>query len=128
MKCDKFVKYFCLKLRRCTINSCLMQDPVNMAGYVASNMIEGLVNTVQWHEVDEIIRNGGLFIDVREPFEADLGTFENTVNIPLGQIRKRLREIPKDKEIYLYCQVGLRGYGWHGSQNDKIHYGQEPRR
>jgi len=86
------------------------KDPVNMAGYVAANILEGLVETVQWHEVDEIINNGGLFLDVREAFEADLGTFENTVNIPLGQIRKRLNEIPKDKELYVYCQVGLRGY------------------
>jgi len=86
------------------------KDPVNMAGYVASNIIEGLVDNVQWHEVDEIISNGGLLLDVRESFEADLGTFENAVNIPLGQLRRRLNELPKDKVIYVYCQVGLRGY------------------
>lgn len=86
------------------------KDPVNIAGYVAANIIEGLVETVQWHEIDEIIRKGGLFIDVREPFEADLGTFENAVNIPLGQMRKRINEIPENQEVYVYCQVGLRGY------------------
>jgi len=86
------------------------KDPVNMAGYVATNIIEGLVDTVQWHEMDEIISKGGLLIDVREPFEAELGVFENSINIPLGQLRKRLLEIPKDKEVYVYCQVGLRGY------------------
>lgn len=86
------------------------KDPVNMAGYVAANIIEGLVETVQWYEVDDIIGKGGLFIDVREPFEAVLGTFENTVNIPLGQLRARLNEIPRNQEIYIYCQVGLRGY------------------
>lgn len=86
------------------------KDPVNMAGYVAANIIEGLVETVQWHEIDEIIRNGGLLIDVREPFETELGAFENTINIPLGQLRKRLNEIPRDQEVYVYCQVGLRGY------------------
>jgi len=86
------------------------KDPVNMAGYVAANMIEGLVDTVQWHEVDDIIRQGGLLIDVREPFEAVLGTFENSIHIPFGQIRERLNEIPKERELYCYCQVGLRGY------------------
>lgn len=86
------------------------KDPVNIAGYVAANIIEGLVETVQWHEIDEIIRKGGLFIDVREPFEADLGTFENAVNIPLGQMRERINEIPENQEVYVYCQVGLRGY------------------
>lgn len=86
------------------------KDPVNMAGYVAMNILEGLVDTVQWYEMDDIIRKGGILIDVRESFEAELGTFENTINIPLGQLRKRLNEIPKDQELYVYCQVGLRGY------------------
>lgn len=86
------------------------KDPVNMAGYVAANIIEDLVDTVQWYEVDDIIANGGFLLDVREPFEADLGTIENSINIPLGELRTRLEEIPKDKEIYVYCQVGLRGY------------------
>ena len=86
------------------------KDPVNMAGYVATNVIEGLVDTIQWHEMDEVIKSGGLLLDVREPFEADLGTFENAINIPLGQLRGRLSELPKDKVIYTYCQVGLRGY------------------
>ncbi|MBP2653572.1 MAG: cdr1 [Firmicutes bacterium] len=86
------------------------KDPVNMAGYVAENILDGLVETVQWHEIDEIIRKGGFVIDVREPFEAELGILENAVNIPLGQLRKRLNEIPRDQEVYVYCQVGLRGY------------------
>jgi CoA-disulfide reductase len=86
------------------------KDPVNMAGYLASNIIEGLVDTVQWHEIDGITARGGLFVDVREPFEVELGTFENSINIPLGQLRRRLGELPKDEEIYVYCQVGLRGY------------------
>jgi CoA-disulfide reductase len=86
------------------------KDPVNMAGYVASNIIEGLVDTVQWNEIDDIVKNGGLLIDVREPEEMDMGYIEGSINIPLGQIRDRINEIPKDKEVYLTCQVGLRGY------------------
>lgn len=86
------------------------KDPVNMAGYVAVNMLDGLVDTVQWHEIDGIDRSASLFLDVRESFEVETGSFENSINIPMGQIRKRLQEIPKEKEIYVYCQVGHRGY------------------
>jgi len=86
------------------------KDPVNMAGYVATNIIEGLVDTIQWYEVDEVIKKGGVLIDVREPFEAELGVIGGSINIPLGQLRERLLEIPKEKALYIYCQVGLRGY------------------
>jgi CoA-disulfide reductase len=86
------------------------KDPVNMAGYVASNIIEGAVATVQWNEIDDIVANGGLLIDVREPLEREMGSIEGSINIPLGEIRDRLNEIPKDQTIYVSCQVGLRGY------------------
>lgn len=86
------------------------KDPVNMAGYVASNIIEGLVDVVYWDEIDKIVENGGLLIDVRESIERDMGYIKGSVNIPLGEIRDRLDEIPKNKEVYITCQVGLRGY------------------
>lgn len=86
------------------------KDPVNMAGYVASNIMNGDVDTVQWHEIDEIIADGGLLIDVREPIEREMGYIHGSINIPLGDIRERLNDIPKDKTIYVSCQVGLRGY------------------
>lgn len=86
------------------------KDPVNMAGYVASNIIEGLVDIVYWDEIDKIVENGGLLIDVRESIERDMGYIKGSVNIPLGEIRNRLDEIPKNKEVYITCQVGLRGY------------------
>ncbi|CAH2212056.1 CoA-disulfide reductase [Tepidibacter aestuarii] len=86
------------------------KDPVNMAGYVASNIIEGLVDVVYWDEIDKIVENGGLLIDVREAIERDMGYIKGSINIPLGEIRNRLDEIPKNKEVYITCQVGLRGY------------------
>ncbi len=86
------------------------KDPVNMAGYVASNIMNGDVTTVQWHEIDQIIADGGLLIDVREPIEREMGYIKGSINIPLGEIRDRLSEIPKDKTIHVSCQVGLRGY------------------
>ncbi|MDZ5471263.1 CoA-disulfide reductase [Bacillus sp. 31A1R] len=86
------------------------KDPVNMAGYVASNMIDANIQTVQWHEIDQIVQDGGLLIDVREPKERDNGFIPGSINIPLDELRNRLDELPKDQPIYLSCQVGLRGY------------------
>ena len=86
------------------------KDPVNMAGYVATNLVEGELEHIQWHEVDEIIANGGLVIDVREPIEREFGFIKGSINIPLDQLRNRLDEIPQDQTVYVSCQVGLRGY------------------
>ncbi|KAA6450295.1 CoA-disulfide reductase [Bacillus cereus] len=86
------------------------KDPVNMVGYAAMNMIEGLVDTVQWHEIDAIVEKGGFVIDVREPFELKQGIIKGSVNIPLDELRERLDEIPKNKELYITCQLGMRGY------------------
>ncbi|MBS4190581.1 CoA-disulfide reductase [Bacillus sp. FJAT-49705] len=86
------------------------KDPVNMAGYVAANIMEGELEHVQWHEIDDIIASGGLLIDVREPMEREFGFIEGSMNISLNELRNRLEELPKDQTIYVSCQVGLRGY------------------
>ncbi|MED3551613.1 CoA-disulfide reductase [Cytobacillus praedii] len=86
------------------------KDPVNMAGYVATNVIEGELEQVQWHEVDEIIAEGGLLIDVREPKERENGFIAGSINITLNELREKLDSFPKNQTIYVSCQVGLRGY------------------
>lgn len=86
------------------------KDPVNMAGYVASNILLGELEQVQWHEIDEIVANGGLLIDVREPMEREFGYIEGSQNISLDALRDHLDKLPKDQTIYVSCQVGLRGY------------------
>ncbi|WP_342427862.1 FAD-dependent oxidoreductase [Paenibacillus sp. FSL L8-0158] len=86
------------------------KDPVNMAGYVASNIMDGLVQTIQWHEVDDFHRKGGLIIDVRDAVELQAGAIPGSIHIPLAEIRERMAEIPSDLEIAVSCQVGLRGY------------------
>lgn len=86
------------------------KDPVNMAGYVATNIVEGVTQTIQWHEVDEMLANGGTLIDVRNPNECAKGSIQGSTNIPLDELRGRLHEIPTDKLIHVNCQVGLRGY------------------
>lgn len=86
------------------------KDPVNMAGYAATNIMEGMVSTVQWNEIDEIIEQGGYLIDVRTPQEVSRGAIKGSVNIPVDELRNRLDEIPTDKDLYVTCQVGMRGY------------------
>lgn len=86
------------------------KDPVNMAGYVATNILDGLVKTVTVDKIDDLVAQGAFLIDVRTPEEYELGSIEGAINIPLDELRDRLDEIPKDKEVYVTCQVGLRGY------------------
>lgn len=86
------------------------KDPVNYAGYVAANILDGLVETVQWHEIDELVENGATLIDVREPKEREAGYIAGSINIPLNDLRSRLKELPESETLYVTCQVGLRGY------------------
>lgn len=86
------------------------KDPVNMAGYISDNLSNGLVKTFQWNELHKMNKNDFFILDVREPHERKYGAFDDSLNIPLGQLRSRLHELPHDKTIYVYCQVGLRGY------------------
>ena len=81
-----------------------------MAGYVATNIMDGELEHIQWHEVDQIVADGGLLIDVREPIEREFGFIEGSINISLNDLRTRLEELPRDQTIYVSCQVGLRGY------------------
>jgi NADPH-dependent 2,4-dienoyl-CoA reductase/sulfur reductase-like enzyme/peroxiredoxin family protein/rhodanese-related sulfurtransferase/TusA-related sulfurtransferase len=86
------------------------KDPVNIAGYVAANIVKGDLRVFHWDEVDKIDRSKSVLIDVRTKMEYELGTIEGSINIPLDEIRDRIHEIPEDKDIYLFCRVGLRAY------------------
>ena len=86
------------------------KDPVNMAGYVAGNVVNGDVEVASWDAIASIDREKTVLLDVREPFECQMGVIEGSINIPLGQLRGRLQEIPRGKDIVVYCQVGLRAY------------------
>lgn len=86
------------------------KDPVNMAGYVASNIVDGTIETVQHYEVDDLIKDGAFLIDVRTEKEHAAGKIEGSKNFPLDDLRGRLDELPKDETILITCQVGLRGY------------------
>ena len=86
------------------------KDPVNFLGYVAANVLDGLVETVQYHEIDDLVRAGNILIDVRQPEEYKYGRIAGSVNIPLSELRNRLETLPKDKPIYVCCLSGLRSY------------------
>jgi CoA-disulfide reductase len=87
------------------------KDPVNMAGFAAGNIINDMVEPIQWHEVDQLDEEDGVqLLDVREKIETKLGMIEGATNIPLNSLRDRLNTLDKEKEIIVYCAVGLRGY------------------
>ena len=85
------------------------KDPVNMAGFVAENILQDRLNIFYWNEL-EMINPGDLLIDVRTAEEFRGGNIDNAVNIPLDELRDRLSEICADRQIYIYCEAGLRGY------------------
>jgi Uncharacterized NAD(FAD)-dependent dehydrogenases len=84
------------------------KDPVNMLGYVAENLRDGLTQTIQWHEVEAEVARGVQLIDVRTPGEYAAGTVTGAINIPVDDLRGRLDEVAD--EVIVHCQVGLRGY------------------
>ncbi len=86
------------------------KDAVNIAGYIASNIINGDAPSAHWDEIESFSEDKYIVLDVRTKEEAALGKHLKAINIPLEQLRGRLHELPKDKTIYTYCTVGLRGY------------------
>ncbi len=86
------------------------KDPVNIAGFTASNILKNNCSIFHWNEVDSINKDTGILLDVREQAEFQLGTINGAINIPLDKLRGRLNELPKEKTIFIFCQVGLRGY------------------
>ncbi len=86
------------------------KDPVNMAGFVAANYLRGDLKLWQWHDVDKAKENGAILLDVRTVKEYRKKTIQGAINIPVDELRHRLEEIPKDKQIVVFCGVGYRSY------------------
>ncbi|MFT8391408.1 MAG: FAD-dependent oxidoreductase [Sporolactobacillus sp.] len=84
--------------------------PINLIGYASENLLDGKVQNVQWNEVDQLVKQGALLIDVRTEQEYGNGAIQGAVNIPLDNLRERLSEISKDRDLIVSCRVGLRGY------------------
>ncbi|EGQ9215681.1 FAD-dependent oxidoreductase [Vibrio alginolyticus] len=85
------------------------KDVINQAAFVANNIIKGDATAIHYDEMDSLTEDQ-LLLDVRNPGELEsVGYLEGAINIPVDQLRRRMHELPKDKEIVIYCQVGLRG-------------------
>ena len=82
------------------------KDPVNFAGFVAEDILNGLTDPVY----ADSIPADAVVLDVREPEEHELGAIPGAVNIRLGDLRNRLKELDRSKLYVTCCQVGLRGY------------------
>ncbi len=85
------------------------KDAVNMAGFVAENVLSGKIKTIGWEKVGSL-GNDLFLLDVRTEGEFQRGTVKGAINIPLDDLRKRIGEIPKEKKIAVYCGVGIRSY------------------
>ena len=81
------------------------KDPVNFAGMVAGDVLRGDMPLVHWEEV-----KNQFILDVRNPQEVEVETVPGAVNIPLPKLRSRLNELPKDREICVYCRSAQRSY------------------
>lgn len=85
------------------------KDPVNMAGFVAENILLDRLRVFYWDQISQLPETAYL-LDVRTIAEFEAGHIPTAVNIPVDEIRDRMREIPTNRPIYIYCEAGLRGY------------------
>ncbi len=86
------------------------KDAINIAGFVAENIIKGLVEKINFDQVQTMQNKGALILDVRTSTEYNLRHIEGAIHIPLHKLRDNLNQLPKDKPIIVHCQVGLRSY------------------
>jgi NADPH-dependent 2,4-dienoyl-CoA reductase/sulfur reductase-like enzyme/rhodanese-related sulfurtransferase len=83
------------------------KDPINVAGMMAANALAGDMPLADWLEIG---RTGAVLLDVREPDEFARGHLEGAVNLPLTELRRRIDEVPRGKELWIYCAAGQRAY------------------
>ena len=86
------------------------KSPANMLGFIGQNIEDNLLGQVFMEDLENYNEKETIILDVREELELISGKLNNSINIPLSELRKRYTELPKDKEIWTYCAVGLRGY------------------
>ncbi len=86
------------------------KDPVNLAGMAAQNVLAGDVQLAQWNEVASLDPRRTVLLDVRRPDERAKGFIPGSLHIPLDQVRARMHDLPRDKEIIVHCLSGQRSY------------------
>ena len=85
------------------------KDPINMLGYIAENMMSGLLETAQWSQIDEFEDRGFQLVDVRTSSEYAAGSIPGAMSMPVDEIRGRVAELT-NKDVLVNCQVGQRGH------------------
>lgn len=85
------------------------KDPINMFGYIAENMMSGLLETAQWSQIDEFEDRGFQLVDVRTSSEYAAGNIPGAMSMPVDEIRNRVAELT-NKDVLVNCQVGQRGH------------------
>ncbi len=85
------------------------KDPINMLGYIAENMMSGLLETAQWSQIDEFEDRGFQLVDVRTSSEYAAGSIPGAMSMPVDEIRNRVAELT-NKDVLVNCQVGQRGH------------------
>ena len=85
------------------------KDPINMLGYIALNLRDGVSRTIQWSELDREIAAGATLVDVRSAEEFSAGAIPGSVNMPLDELRDRAQQLPGGR-VVVHCQVGQRGH------------------
>ena len=86
------------------------KDPINMAGFIAANVVRGDVRIVQAAQLPQVTSDGATLVDVRTPAEFARGHVPGAINVPLDELRERLNEIEAGKPVVAYCELGQRGY------------------
>ena len=90
------------------------KDPVNIAGFVAANILKGDLEVINWNQIGDLDRDRDVLIDLRNTDELDTsGVIKGALHIPLNELRKRLPELDKEKNYVPFCAVGLRSYIGH---------------
>ncbi len=83
------------------------KDPVNVAGMMAANALRGDMPLADWSVIG---RTSAVLLDVREPDEFARGHLEGAVNLPLSELRRRIEDVPRERELWVYCAAGQRAY------------------
>lgn len=90
------------------------KDPVNMAGFVAANILKGDMDVIHWDELDDLDMSAHVLVDLRNSDEPEAsGRIQGTINIPVNSLRSKLSEMDREKTYVLICAVGMRGYVAH---------------
>lgn len=90
------------------------KDPINIAGFVAANILKGDVENINWNEIAGLEGDGNIIVDMRNKDELETaGLIEGALHIPLNELRKKLSGLDKEKDYILFCAVGQRAYLGH---------------